>query len=383
MTLRAIVIGAGWAGEGHTKALRAAGVEVAALCGRTPEPAYAMAHKLGIADVRCGWRAALGELQPDIVAVATPADVHHDIVLAAAALGCHVICEKPLGLDVTQARAMMQAVAQAGVRHGYGATSRYAPASIYAQTLLASGLIGHIQEIEAVHHFNTPPLSPFSWFFQLNRGGGALYTDFTHFLEQVLFMTGGRLQSVCGAARQLIGQVPVGTPIHDLRLAFIPLDPQKAEAGEWRDVDADMGYTVLGRLRLPDGGAASVLWQASELATGRHPNWLAFYGSKGSLHLGGYFFSETIEHFDRAQQCWQEMEIPDELSSSLAWTEDPVQSAWHQFMREFVADVRGEGYAGYPTFYNGWVANTVIDIVRSGQGWAAMPEWPHDQSRTP
>ena len=43
-------------------------------------------------------------------------------------------------------------------------------------------------------------------------------------------------------------------------------------------------------------------------------------------------------------------------------------------MREFVADVRGEGYTGYPTFHDGWVANVIIDIVRSGQGWTALAE---------
>jgi len=48
MTVCAIVIGAGWAGEGHSKALRSAGVEIVVLCGRTPEPAQAMAQKLGI-----------------------------------------------------------------------------------------------------------------------------------------------------------------------------------------------------------------------------------------------------------------------------------------------------------------------------------------------
>jgi predicted dehydrogenase len=157
-------------------------------------------------------------------------------------------------------------------------------------------------------------------------------------------------------------------------LGLIPLDPKQAEAGEWRAVDADMGYTILGRLQMADGSAANVLWQASEIAVGRHPNSLTFYSSKGSLHLDGYFFSETIEHFDREQQRWQAIEIPNEVSQLLAWTEDPVQSAWHQFMREFVADVRGEGYAGYPTFHNGWVANAVIDIVRSGRGWTTIPE---------
>jgi hypothetical protein len=171
----------------------------------------------------------------------------------------------------------------------------------------------------------------------------------------------------------LIDQVPVGAPIHDFRLSFTPLNQEQAAAGAWHPVDADMGYTILGRLHMPDGSTASVLWQASEMAAGRHPNALAFYGSKGSLHLGAPFFPQTIEHFDRAQQRWQEIQIPDEINRLHAWTEDPVQSAWHQLVCEFVADVRGEGYSGYPTFHDGWVANTIIDIVRSGQGWTALP----------
>lgn len=373
--LRAIVIGAGWAGEGHAKALRLAGVDVVALCGRTSEPAWAMAQKLGIDDVRFDWQDALNTLHPEIVAIATPASTHYQIVLAAADLGCHIVCEKPLALNAAQAHAMLQAVERAGVRHGYCATSRYAPAAVYAQALLASGLIGRVQEIEAIHHFNTSPLSPFSWYFQLGQGGGALYNDFPHFLEQVLYLTGGTLQAVSGAARQLIDRVPVGAPIHDLRLGFVPLNPRQAEAGEWQSVDADMGYTIMARLQMPDGGVASVLWQASEMASGRHPNSLTFYSSHGALQLTGYFFPETVEHFDSARQYWQEIQIPDEVSSLLAWTEDPVQSAWHQFMREFVADVRGEGRSDHPTFHNGWVANTVIDIVRSGRGWIEVPEW--------
>jgi glutamyl-tRNA reductase len=52
MALRAVVIGTGWAGEGHTTALREAGVDVMAMCGRTPEPARVMAKKLGIEDIR-------------------------------------------------------------------------------------------------------------------------------------------------------------------------------------------------------------------------------------------------------------------------------------------------------------------------------------------
>ena len=74
--MRAVVIGAGWAGEGHIIGLRDAGVEVVALFGRTPEPTYQRAAQLGITDVGFDWRAGLEELRPEIVSIATPADSH-------------------------------------------------------------------------------------------------------------------------------------------------------------------------------------------------------------------------------------------------------------------------------------------------------------------
>jgi predicted dehydrogenase len=88
MALRAVVIGAGWAGEGHTLGLRAAGVEVVALCGRTPEPAHKRAAQLGVDNIRFDWRAALEEFQPDTVSIATTAAPHREMA-EFAAYGCH------------------------------------------------------------------------------------------------------------------------------------------------------------------------------------------------------------------------------------------------------------------------------------------------------
>ena len=96
MALRAVVIGAGWAGEGHTIGLRDAGVEVIALCGRTPEPARAKATQLGVPEARFDWHTALEEFRPDIVSIATPGDAHRAIAEHAAALGCQIMCDSRL-----------------------------------------------------------------------------------------------------------------------------------------------------------------------------------------------------------------------------------------------------------------------------------------------
>jgi hypothetical protein len=49
-----------------------------------------------------------------------------------------------------------------------------------------------------------------------------------------------------------------------------------------------------------------------------------------------------------------------------------LQRCWNQFFREFVADVKGEGYAGYPTFHDGYTAAAVIDVARKGYDWKVL-----------
>ncbi len=78
----------------------------------------------------------------DAVIVATPNRFHRDIVVAAAESGRHVLCEKPLALNVAQAEDMLAAVDRAGVRHMTAFTYRFVPAMRYLRHLVKSGAIG-------------------------------------------------------------------------------------------------------------------------------------------------------------------------------------------------------------------------------------------------
>jgi predicted dehydrogenase len=108
METKAVVIGAGWAGEGHTLALREAGVDVIALCGRNPDAAREMAEKLDISDVRLDWREAIESLQPDVVSLATPAKPHREIAETASNLGSNLFCDKPIALSSAEAASMLR-----------------------------------------------------------------------------------------------------------------------------------------------------------------------------------------------------------------------------------------------------------------------------------
>jgi predicted dehydrogenase len=369
MTLRAAVIGAGWAGEGHIIGLSDAGVEVVALFGRTPGPAYQRAAELGITDVRFDWRAGLEELRPEIVSIATPADSHRAIAEFAAELGCHVVCEKPLATNAADAQAMHQAVERAGLKHGYAATGRYAPAIQQTRQLLADGMIGRVHEVVSFAYLNVPMWGfPYCWFHRLEQGGGMLNNLFVHHLAQVLYITQGAVRAVAGEARVLSDQAPVGPTIHDFRQLFelaSTWDP--TQATEWRAVDADMAYTVIAEIRLSDGNLANALFRASLLGSSPQPEFLVFHGEAGSLHMRGVWAEEDrIQRLMVGQQEWEDVPIGEAITAGLPQPSNSLQGCWNQFFREFMTDVQGGGYMGYPTFHDGYTAAAVIDIARKG-----------------
>jgi predicted dehydrogenase len=370
MQLKAIVIGSGWAGEGHTLALRAAGVDVAALCARSLKPALALANKLEIAEVQMDWRSAISELRPDIVAIATPAAPHREMAETAAQLGCHVFCDKPLALNAAEARAMLSAVRQAGVRHAYGPASCVAPGIDHARNLLADGLLGKLTGVESHWHLGVSRPLAYCWLSEVSQGGGMLNNAFTHKLAQVLRLTNGTPIEVAGEAECFQSKALIGPAVHDFRDLFrTSPDVDENDPSRWRPADADTAYSVMLRLSLPSGERLSARFTGSLTSKAQNPEYMVIFGTKGTLMLTGQSGTEELQHYDFGRDSWEQLTIP----RSGADPEDTVQRNWNRLVGQFVADIRGDAHSYYPTFHDGWVAAEIIDIVRAGRGWAAVP----------
>src|SRR5690349_13521776 len=95
-SLRALVLGAGYAGQGHALALRLAGVEIVGMASRSAEVGAKIAADLKIPRYSADWRALLAELKPEIVAVGTPGGTHREMIGDAIDAGCHILSDKPL-----------------------------------------------------------------------------------------------------------------------------------------------------------------------------------------------------------------------------------------------------------------------------------------------
>ncbi|MFP2911419.1 Gfo/Idh/MocA family protein [Pyxidicoccus sp. 3LFB2] len=98
------VIGTKW-GLMHVGAFRAAGAEVAALCGQNPDNTRAVAAREGIPLATTDLRELCAAV--DAVVVASPDGVHRAHMEAALSAGRPVLCEKPLTRTVDEARALV------------------------------------------------------------------------------------------------------------------------------------------------------------------------------------------------------------------------------------------------------------------------------------
>jgi predicted dehydrogenase len=332
-----------------------------------------MTQKLGIEDLRFDWREAIEELQPDIVAITTPGKPHREMAEFAAQHGCHIASEKPLALNGTDAEAILVAVEKAGVKHAYAATGCYSPQFAVVRDLLATGIIGKVQEFEHICNFNFSNYLPYFWFYRLNDGGGCLFQVFTHMASHIRRITGGEFRAATGEARRIIERAPVVQTLHDWRdFLHTKIDPEVADAGEWKEIDADTGYVVLAQLQMPADYTISGIFRLSWRAVSGVPNHLTLYGTSGTIQLTGSGWPEQIRHYSNESQTWQDIPVSGPAVGSVGQSLTRERIQWGQLYREFVADVRGEGYAGYPTFREGWIDNQIIEIVHKGSGMTTL-----------
>jgi predicted dehydrogenase len=234
-------------------------------------------RRLGFEESSSDWRAVVARPDIDIVDIVTPNDSHAEIAIAAARAGKHIICEKPLARNVAEARAMLDAVEQAGVIHMVAFNYRRTPAVALARQYIEEGRIGRVLNFRGTYlqDWSADPDSPLSWRFQKSIAGSGTVGDIgTHVVD---------------LARYLVGEIAaVSAMVHN----YVPTRPlqaggvdklgaaQKQAAGPRGAVDVD--DEMLTMMRFQNGAVGSI--EATRNAYGRN-NYLTFeiHGEKGSI----------------------------------------------------------------------------------------------------
>src|SRR5262249_27294834 len=143
-----------------------------ALASRDPNRARAWAEEFGVPRACGSYQEVLEDPEIDAVYIPLPNELHRPWVLSAADAGKHVLCEKPLALDMEDARAMVEHCRSRGVVLMEAFMWRHQPRTGAIRQLVAEGAIGSLRLIRSSVSF---PIAPDDWRLDPARGGGALW----------------------------------------------------------------------------------------------------------------------------------------------------------------------------------------------------------------
>ena len=284
----------------------------------------------------------LRETAPDAVAIATPNRLHRSLLSAALQAGCHVLCEKPLALDLEETRAVYEEAAASGKRHMTAFTYRFVPGMRYLHHLLAAGELGEIR------HARFQRLQDWGEFsigwrqYRDEAGSGELGDMGIHridFAESLL----GPIAAVCASAKQVVPR--------DRSPAGVPCPPQDVE--DWVAWIAEF-----------EGGATAV-FEMGKLTKGRGPGGdhdvAELNGTKASAAYHLHTPNEIL--FAQRGKPYETRPVPEEMltyasSSRDPHEGDPVQTFRYDQAWEFISAIR-EQRECVPSFAHGLRAQTV------------------------
>lgn len=206
--LRWGVVGASWIAQAFViPAIRETGSSVSAVYSSDPARATAYADRNNVPRAYGSLDEFLVDPAVDAVYVSSTNERHAPQVLAAAAAGKPVLCEKPLALSLDDARAMVAACERAGVVLAVNHHLRNAPTIRAMKQLLQSGAIGRPQAVRVLHVLLLPEVKRTWRVSRADAGGGAILDLTVHDVDTLRFLLEDEPEEVAAiASQQGLGQ---------------------------------------------------------------------------------------------------------------------------------------------------------------------------------
>jgi len=278
-TLRVGLIGYRFMGRAHSNAWRQAprffplkaNVELHTICGRNTSGVQAARIHLGWQHATTDWREIVESPLIDIVDIVTPTSSHAEMAVAAAKNGKHVLCEKPLAMNVKQAEAMFAAAQKAKVVHMVCHNYRRIPAIALAKRMISEGALGRIFHFYARYAQDrlADPEVPLDWRLQKETNGSGVHSDInSHIIDLGRYLV-GEFKEVCGLLNTFVPERPLA-------------DALARGARRMGKVTVPDSALFIGRM---ENGVLANL-EATRYALGRK-NYIAIEinGSKGSIYF--------------------------------------------------------------------------------------------------
>lgn len=199
----------------HLNALRAAdGIQVVALADPDPARLHEATQKAPGAVPYASADDLLHKSDADAVVLCTPPALHASGAIAAFEAGKHVYLEKPIGLELTEADAILAAQRAAGTVGMMGFNYRFHPLHLEARERIQRGDVGELVSLRTV--FSSPARSLPDWKVARSSGGGVLLDLASHHLDLIPYLTGRDVVEIMSFTTS--GQSEADTAALSLRL---------------------------------------------------------------------------------------------------------------------------------------------------------------------
>ena len=342
------IIGTGFARKVQIPAfLSCDGVRIASVASYRLANAQATAAEAGSGHFTDDWRQTVIRDDVDLVCITTPPSSHREMTMFALAHGKHILCEKPMAMNVAEAAEMTAAAHGKPLLALIDHEFRFHKGRQTAFKMLRDGIIGKVRHAKSF--FQAPhrgdPTLPWNWWSDVGEGGGALGAIGSHIIDSLHWFLDADITSV---------SCQLQTDVKE----------RSDASGTLRAVTSDDSCYMLLNFadsELTDGASGIVSISMTE---GPHyMNRVEFYGSGGSMridHLGEVYIARS------GAAEWEE--IPSDLGRKMPGMPDTgFARGFMAIAPVIVAAIRsGENEIEHAaTFADGLRVQKVLDAARA------------------
>jgi predicted dehydrogenase len=372
---RVAILGAGMIGEVHRRAALLAGAEVAGVMASTPERSRQVAAAWG-AELAYGSIDEVADSDVEVVHICTPNSSHVPYAVQLMEAGKHVLCEKPLGVSLEDARHAAAVAERTGMVTTMPFAYRFHPMVRELRARVQSEEFGAVNLIHG-SYLQDWLLNPRSTSWRVDPAAGGPSRAFgdigSHWCDLVEWVTGDRIADLVSTTSITIKQRPAATAA-----SF------SAVASDAPLIDVTTEDTALIMFRTAEDVAGSAV--ISQLSAGRKNRlWVEVDGMQQSA----VFDQELPEQLWIGEDAATRLLVRDPNHGSAEQRRLATLPAGHpqgyaQCFEAYVADSyaavdahqgHGEVPDGLPTFADGARAAAICDaMLRSaaGRSWVSV-----------
>lgn len=203
-----------------------------------------------------------------VVNICTPNYLHASQAIMALKNNSHVVIEKPMALSKVDAEEVIHESLKVNKRVFCVMQNRYSPPSRWLKEVVESGVLGKIYMANINCFWNRDDDyyqggSPTYWKGKLDKDGGTLFTQFSHFLDTMYWLFGD---------------------ITNIKANFYDFNHQHTTEFE------DSGIVQFDFVK---GGAGSINYSTAVYGQNMESS-LSIIGEKGSVKVGGQYMNEIV-----------------------------------------------------------------------------------------